>query len=328
MNKTNKTIQTGIFCISLDFELNWGIFEKNDIDNRVKYFNNTLKSIPETLYLFEKYNIHATWASVGFLFFKNKIELLSNIPNNIPKYQNKKVSSYEYIRHQYNNKFQAYHFAPHLIKKIQNTTGQEIGTHTLSHYYCLEPGQTPKDFKNDLLKHKEIAKKFGIQINSLVFPRNQHNKTYERIVEEIGIVAIRTNPDIWFWNSKIKENLFKKIFRTLDAYIPLFDSTYKSINLNQKVIKIPASRFFRPLNKYNFLNKLRIIRIKQEMKKAAKKNKIYHLWWHPHNFGNNPKKALLELEEILKYYKKLKLKYDFTSLNMNEITKTLKTNQS
>lgn len=56
---------------------------------------------------------------------------------------------------------------------------------------------------------------------------------------------------------------------------------------------------------------------------AAKNNSLYHLWWHPHNFGANINENLFILEEILKYYTYLNCKYKMKSLNMGEISKMI-----
>ena len=57
-----------------------------------------------------------------------------------------------------------------LIDLIKNTRGQEIATHTFSHYYCLEEGQDIQSFESDLKKALEIAKNNGCLIKSIVFP--------------------------------------------------------------------------------------------------------------------------------------------------------------
>ena len=57
------------------------------------------------------------------------------------------------------------------------------------------------------------------------------------------------------------------------------------------------------------------------MTKAAKTGSLYHLWWHPHNFGNNVEKNMKFLEEILKHYQYLSGKYGMVSLNMEEAGK-------
>ena len=56
------------------------------------------------------------------------------------------------------------------------------------------------------------------------------------------------------------------------------------------------------------------------MTAAAKKNEIYHLWWHPHNFGNYPQESMLELKELISHFKSLESNYGFASVNMAELT--------
>jgi hypothetical protein len=58
------------------------------------------------------------------------------------------------------------------------------------------------------------------------------------------------------------------------------------------------------------------------MEYAAKKNKIYHLWWHPHNFGANMEKNLQQLQLILQHYEKLNKIYGMQSYNMCDFLKT------
>lgn len=54
---------------------------------------------------------------------------------------------------------------------------------------------------------------------------------------------------------------------------------------------------------------------------AAKKGKIFHLWFHPHNLGMEYIKNLKMLESILIYYKYLNKKYGMISCNMSECAK-------
>ena len=52
---------------------------------------------------------------------------------------------------------------------------------------------------------------------------------------------------------------------------------------------------------------------------AAKNNLNYHLWWHPHNFGEDIDKNMEQLENIIKYYQYLNSKFNFISKNMINI---------
>ena len=52
---------------------------------------------------------------------------------------------------------------------------------------------------------------------------------------------------------------------------------------------------------------------------AAQQKKLYHIWWHPHNFGKNIQENLSILAEIIAHFDYLRSRYNFKSLNMSEI---------
>ena len=54
---------------------------------------------------------------------------------------------------------------------------------------------------------------------------------------------------------------------------------------------------------------------------AAKNGKVFHLWWHPYNFGLNITENFIQLEKILGHYTQLKKQYNYKSLNMNDVVK-------
>ena len=90
---------------------------------------------------------------------------------------------------------------------------------------------------------------------------------------------------------------------------------------SEGLCNIPATAFLRPYNsKLKVLEDLKLRRIKSSMKAAAQQGKIYHLWWHPHNFGSNLEENMNMLRSILKYYKSLSVKYGMESLSMKEVT--------
>ena len=127
----------GYLVISLDFELWWGVFDVLDPKSSSTYFNNTLNVIPEILQIFEASGIHCTWATVGMLFNRDWKEWEGNIPEKLPDYRNIKLSAYAYGREHQREK-ESLFFAPALVRSITNVPGQEVGTHTYSHYSCQE----------------------------------------------------------------------------------------------------------------------------------------------------------------------------------------------
>jgi len=315
----------GIFTISLDFELYWGMRDKLKLDDYLDNLNGVDLAINEILKSFRKYNIHATWATVGFLFFENKQDLEDNLPNSLPSYRNKKLNPYNYIRE--NNKLERkYHFNSDSVKNIIDTDFQEIGTHTLSHYYCLESGQTRQEFIDDLTKAKEIIKnKINQEVFSLVFPRNQWNDEYLTVLKELKILSYRGNEKGWIYKAVNQEDerQVRRAIRLLDVYFNISGHNTYSLRAlaNCQPYNIPSSRFLRPVSKKIFFaEKLRLNRIKKSMTHAAKNNELFHLWWHPHNFGKDIPNNIIFLNNILEHYNMLQVKYGMKSLNMKEVS--------
>ncbi len=315
----------GSFIISLDFELHWGGVEIWSLNEKSKSFLNTRSVILEILRLFEQYNIRATWATVGFLFGSSREEVISCFPPEQPSYLNQSLNYYNLFYNEkvgLNESEDPYHFAFSIIEKILKVPGQELASHTFSHFYCNEPGQTQQQFELDLRSAQNIANAcLKSNLSSLVFPRNQYNKEYLKSIRSCGFTVVRTNPDAWFWklNSKLAP-----IIRAADTLFPVSKRlTFKNSDITEEddVTLLPASRFFRPYaEKEKFIQKLKMNRIKHEMSRAARKGENYHLWWHPHNFGDYPHENLKQLKNILEHYAVLQRHYNFQSRSMSDFS--------
>lgn len=320
----------GTFVISLDFELHWGCFERMLLnESEQQYFFNTRELVPKKLDLFENNEIHVTWAIVGMLYRKSVTEWEQNKPALIPTFSNRLASAYDWITdHGFKGENDPFHFAPELVDKVAATKYQEVATHTYAHYFCLEPGQTREQFHADLRMAVDIAKEKGHNIKSLVFPRNQFNRDYLSVCADVGIEAVRSSPDIWYWRYGTGSTFKEKFFRAGDAYIkmqPIKPVYLKDIDVTSGLpLLMPSTRLYRPWQpKYRIQNTFKLRRILNEMTEAAKNGAYYHLWWHPHNFGYHPAECMQELEHIINHYRKLKARYGFESLTMGEITQLL-----
>jgi Polysaccharide deacetylase len=320
----------GHFVISLDFELMWGVREKKTIESYGKNILGVHTAIPLLLDVFSKFNIKSTFSIVGLLFFEDKETMLNNLPAILPNYQNTNLSPYlDYIHSIGKNSSEdKYHFAPELIRLIQKYPEHEIGSHTFSHYFCLEEGQSVDAFREDLKFAQICAKKYGLKLTSLVFPRNQFNDEYLTICKENGIICYRGNEHSWIYEARAreKETLLRRGFRLIDTYFNISGHNCYSENLlkNNCIIDIPSSRFLRPFyTNLKYLDFLRLHRITSGMTYAAKNNLIYHLWWHPHNFGVDQEENFKFLEKILIHYSFLNKKYGFDSITMTELSTKL-----
>ena len=309
------------FTISLDFELLWGV---HDVFTKEQYGKNILggrAAIPKILQLFKKYNIHATWASVGLLTFSNKVELQSYLPDILPNYKNPKLDVYKYIRAiGRDENSDPYHYAYSLICQIQDAENMEIASHTFSHYYCLEEQYNSNAFLSDLQASNAAFSRLGIHTTSLVFPRNQYNSSVIADISKAGFTVFRGNEDNYLYQPRA-DNFNNKIVRgcrLLDSYTSLtgVNSSNKKV-YKDNIISISSSRFLRPARSGGF-ESLRLKRILKAMNHAAANNKGFHLWFHPHNFGNKTELNIAFLEKILINFEKLKDEFGMQSLTMKE----------
>ncbi len=314
----------GLFVISLDFELNWGVFDSISVEA----YNENLTNVPEVisrlLELGKKYNINYTFATVGMLFNENREELLKSIPLIKPFYVNDKYNSYRVLENVgISEKEDKIHFAKSLIEKIKKYPNHEIASHTFSHFYCKEPGQNIISFEHDLKTFNKIANNLNVKLSSIVFPKNQINESYLSLCTKYGITSYRGTEKSFLYKPQAegKTALTTRFLRLVDSYINISGANiYKPKDLNNaEIVNIPSSRFLRPFNrKIHFLENYKIRRITNGMKKASKTNSIYHLWWHPHNFGKNMEENFKNLEKIFIEYNRLNKKNNFMCVTMSK----------
>ncbi len=315
-----------VLVISLDFELFWGMQDGCTLDSYSDHVLGARKAIPQLLKMFQKHNIHATWATVGFLFADDYAEVQRYFPQEtlLPTYKNPALSTYRCFDEIGENEREAPCFyASSLIKKVAAVPGMEIGSHTFSHYYCREDGQTVSQFEADMKAAKAIAADHGYPVTSVVLPRNQCEPEYTKVLRSLGFTAYRDEENDWI-HEKIKIRPLLRALRLLDVYLPLTGQGGYIPRNENGIWNLTGSRmykpFFRPLG---LMEPLKIHRIKKQMLHAAKNNLAFHLWWHPHNIGVHTEFHLQQLEDILSYYDELKEIYGMESLNMREAAERL-----
>lgn len=314
------------FVISLDFELLWGL---RDQANKATYGRNILgarAAIPHILDLFETASISATWATVGFLFCKDRDELMDVSPpaDLRPRYTDPQLSNYTYLPEVGRNEQEdPYYFGGSIIHRISQAPNQEIATHTFSHFYTLEHGASLAAFEADLIAARTVAKARGIELRSIVFPRNQYSVDHLSICRKAGINTWRGNPPGWPYRPSAGQGqtVVRRGIRLLDAYSGVLGPLSYDPTPTQGFRNVPASRFLRPLAQgaLSALHPVHIATIKRGMTQAAQSGRGFHVWWHPHNFGADVDANMGGLRSIVEHYKALSDEYGMQSATMGEV---------
>jgi peptidoglycan/xylan/chitin deacetylase (PgdA/CDA1 family) len=278
-------------------------------------------AIPRLLDLFVEYDVAATWSTVGFLFAESRDELELFHPAVRPRYEDPRLDPYvEPVG--VDEAADPLHFAPSLIRLIASTPRQEIGTHTYSHYYCLEAGAGIEDFRHDVASAVAIGRAKGFDIRSIVLPRNQWNPAHAAILIEAGIECYRGNQPGWMYEAMPfhEETRAQRLARLADAVVPITrweGTAWDAIGAVSGLHDVPATCFLRPVGQWpRRVNDARLRRITAGITRAAAANRMFHLWWHPHNFGTETSENLAFLRRILEHVARMGAEYDMRSMSM------------
>lgn len=309
----------GALVLSLDFELHWGVRDHTDVT--APALRGAREAVARLLDVFTARGVACTWATVGLLFAPTREEQRAASPAARPDYLKPALDAYSQTVGG-DEAEDPVHFAPSLIAEIAAAPRQELATHTFSHYYCGEPGATPETFRADLLAAQAIADR---PLRSIVFPRNQSGPDYVAVLPEVGIDVFRGNPAGWIWRAEegaAGRHWARRIGRLFDTYVPVAKQgsvPWASILRPDGLADVRASRFLRPHDpRLVVLEPLRLRRITKGMEGAAQRGHVYHLWWHPHNFGIHLEENLRVLGQVLDAWERLRDEYRLESLTMAE----------
>jgi hypothetical protein len=293
----------GTFILSLDFELAWGSFDKGISKEKIYAIQRTRSCIDEVLKLFEKYNISATWATVGHLML-HQCETVDGV-----KHPNLIRPSHDWYNKDWFHEDPAttmdensMWYAADVISKIKNcTVTQEIGSHSFSHIIFGDKGCSKESAESDIQEAVRVANENNIHLSSFVFPRNSVG--HLDILKHYGFKCYRGNGNEWY--KGIKSKRLRKISHIFDELFSITPNTTKismddtglyNIRGNMLYLSRDGIRKYIPM-------KSRVNKAKKGIDKAIERGEIFHLWFHPFNLGTDPSNLIKGLEEILVYVK-------------------------
>jgi peptidoglycan/xylan/chitin deacetylase (PgdA/CDA1 family) len=193
----------GVVTISADFELAWAwryakCLNENGGDAKA-YAARARQNVPKLLDLCEQYRIPITWATVGHLFLDSCDRFNGHAHPEVsrPAYFENAWWAYrsgDWYDHDPCSSLEQDDawYAPDLLEMIIDASVEhEIGCHTFSHIDCRDEACPEGLMRDELRACQEAASRFGIQLESFVFPGNLagHFKT----LKEMGYTSVRRN---------------------------------------------------------------------------------------------------------------------------------------
>lgn len=315
----------GALVISLDFELHWGLRDRYAAtDPRAATLLNAREAVLRMLDLFSAHDCRATWATVGLLFARSAEEAAAFAPSLRPAYEDVRLDAYREAVGD-SETSDPLHLAPSLVEAIAARPDQEIGTHTFSHYYCAEPGQSVEAFEADLRAAIAIAAARGIETRSIVFPRNQVTSSHLAVLPRYGIRSFRGVQRAWMYRPRPDRSTSHLVrgARLVDQFVPFAGmhlTQWERVLRPDGLTNVPASLFLRPVRSAgDAVDRIRLARISAALSAAARSGRIFHLWWHPHNFAAHLDANVAFLERILGVFALHRDRYGMRSLAMRDV---------
>jgi hypothetical protein len=321
--------QPGALVISLDFELHWGMRDHAAPTAETAAMLIASRDVVTTLAeRFVARHVRATWATVGLLFASTSAEAKALTPSLRPNYSRPELDPYsEPIGP--DELGDPIHLAGSLVDRLCELEGQEIASHTFSHFYCLERGPLAAAFAADLAAAQSAAGRRGLKLKSLVLPRNQWRDDYASVVLDAGFECIRGPQPGWANRSRRGEDtgLAVRAARLATTYTGpgLHTFGWDEIMTPSGLCDIPASTFLRPLSpKTRSLEKLQYHRLTAGLRDAARRGRVLHVWWHPQNFVSDPPTNLALLERLLDEFDRLRVSDGMQSLSMGDVNNAVR----
>ena len=306
--------KTGYFLFSLDTELGTGYFDEDKARHRLFSKDGLAerKRIAAVLALCEQYDIHATWAIVGHLFF-NRCEYCHDCP----------ISHWKGRFGSYEEAYGTDHplwYGDDVVRLIQQSfVKQEIGFHGHTH----EPFDAISELQaqREISEWKRLAQRFGIDATSIVFPRDRAG--HLSVLSQHGFTNYRADvvePLV------IRNRYFGRYVKTVDHIVGLSTAPVYPLEaiVDDGLLRLTSSQHLfgfnrsvdTTLDKLN-LSTLRLRRITRGIKHAADRGQMFHLWAHPWEFRT--KEDLAKLEHIFQTVKAFSAAGQMQSVTMSDM---------
>jgi peptidoglycan/xylan/chitin deacetylase (PgdA/CDA1 family) len=291
----------GVFILSLDTEGAWGTFDKGGLQRYAGHFDNIRLTVRRLLGLLDRYQIPATWAFVGHLLLDHCEKPPEGETH--PEVLRPQYRWYPYDWHHLDPGTDVYRdpwwYGPDLLEMVlQAEVHHEIGTHTFSHIVVSDPDCTEGIFCSQLEACIEIHGRFGLKIDSIVYPRNA--VAFPESLARLGVTVYRGVEDRWYAGCSPR---LMKLAHILDRALALPPPTYALPSLVEgPLVNLPASMFYLPRDGFRRFIPIgsRVLQAKRGLARASQRGELFHLWFHPFNLASDPR-LFSGLEEILRF---------------------------
>ncbi len=263
----------GAFCLSIDLELLWGVWDHATSSDARACAALEREIVRRLLGLFRSHELPVTWAFVGRLLDDSHgfDGLLGD---------------------------RRCWYAPDLIDAIRDDpVDHEIATHSYGHIYF---GESSADaVRDDLARARAVHESHGLPFRSLVFPRNQVD--HLDIVAQAGIEVFRSVDAGVLEAVSRRVPRLRPLVNLADKALPVAPPTVQPVRRDHGLIELPSSLLLIGRNGLRRVVTPAALRAKLRagLARAVETGELFHLWFHPSNFYTSMQSQLEVLDAAL-----------------------------
>ncbi len=244
--------ETGVFTISLDFELIWGTLDLFGPERFRKACAAERNLIDRLLALFAEFGISATWCTLGHLFLDCCGHDNDGKHPEIVRPRHAWCEG-DWFEHDPGGTEET---APlflgrSLLEKIRACpVSQEIGSHSFSHVIFGDAGCSRETARSEIAECVRLAQEQGIELRSFAFPRNQVG--HLDVLKEYGFTCFRGPEPVWYEKRRYPE-LVKRLARLWELLSIATPPTLLPVESAKGLWNIPGSMIYFPMHGFRRL---------------------------------------------------------------------------
>jgi peptidoglycan/xylan/chitin deacetylase (PgdA/CDA1 family) len=302
------TLSTGVFVVSLDFELIWGtvdLFGPEAFRRDCEVEREVV--IDRLLEIFREFEVPATWCVVGHLFLGAcTMQDGRKHPEIVPPSHAWRRGDWFADDPCEADEGASIFLGKSLVEKIRGCPiPQEIGSHSFSHAVFGDPGCSRATATSELTECVRLARDMGLELQSFAFPRNSVG--HLDVLREHGFTSYRGPEPTWYHVRALPGPIQRlaHLWDVLTAATPPVtlpeETTSGLYNLPGSMIYFPTHGFRRHIPRA-----LRVKRAVKGLRAAAREKRVFHLWLHPTNVASRTDETLAGLRQVFEEARRLR----------------------
>ncbi len=312
-------LEKGAFLCSIDTELAWGSAHREKDPTEYEHWDSygrVRDTIERLLALMDRYEIRATWAFVGRLLIDPRDDAQTSLYPENPQPANVHHTDSRFSEAEYLDRW----YAPEILEMVKSArSDHEIGSHTFSHLVFNELGYSDDQFEQDLAAAQKHAEALGVSLKSLIFPKNRVANV--ATAARHGFTSFRSVPES---RTAKLPSVPRRLLQRLDAYLPVPpDVSYPK--RTEGLWELPATYYYRHAGGWARwqTNMVRTAKLKAGLKRAASRNAMFHVWFHPYDIASAPDMLLKPLERTFAEVARLRDAGKLDNLTMGQLSESL-----